>query len=171
MSAMEEFLNARNARRAADADASRLGRVAFEEGMIKIFAEHPVLKGFRWTQYTPYFNDGDTCSFSAHTDYFDYQLVPRSERELDRDESTTDGADDDDWFEDASSHSRQYAYENGTSRLREPWELTDIDRALVAVSTLLNSFDEDDYLHMFDDHSEITCTRYQGIQVDDCEHD
>ncbi len=31
-----------------------------------LFAEHPEVKGLKWTQYTPYFNDGDTCEFSSH---------------------------------------------------------------------------------------------------------
>lgn len=35
-----------------------------------IFEEHPKLESFGWNQYTPYFNDvGDTCNFSANTDY------------------------------------------------------------------------------------------------------
>ena len=27
------------------------------------------LTSFAWTQYTPHWNDGDACTFSAHTDY------------------------------------------------------------------------------------------------------
>ena len=34
-----------------------------------LFEETPKLKSFAWSQYTPYFNDGDTCYFSANTDY------------------------------------------------------------------------------------------------------
>lgn len=35
----------------------------------KLFEENPRLTSFSWNQYTPYFNDGDTCYFSANTDY------------------------------------------------------------------------------------------------------
>ena len=39
-------------------------------GMFKeFFTKAPKLKSFGWSQFTPYFNDGDTCEFSAHTDY------------------------------------------------------------------------------------------------------
>jgi hypothetical protein len=30
------------------------------------FEEFPELKGFGWTQYTPYFNDGEPCEFSVY---------------------------------------------------------------------------------------------------------
>jgi hypothetical protein len=32
-----------------------------------IFEENPLLQSFNWTQYTPSWNDGDTCYFSART--------------------------------------------------------------------------------------------------------
>ena len=35
----------------------------------EFFDENPELESFGWNQYTPYFNDGDTCEFSANTDY------------------------------------------------------------------------------------------------------
>lgn len=31
------------------------------------FEKYPTLESFSWTQYTPYFNDGDTCQFSVHS--------------------------------------------------------------------------------------------------------
>lgn len=31
-----------------------------------IFNKHPQIKALFWEQYTPYFNDGDTCVFSIH---------------------------------------------------------------------------------------------------------
>lgn len=39
------------------------------------FEANPTIEAISWTQYTPYFNDGDTCEFSAHIDYPDYRLV------------------------------------------------------------------------------------------------
>src|SRR5688572_30748584 len=37
-------------------------KVAFRD----MFEKHPDLISLRWTQYTPYFNDGDACTFSVH---------------------------------------------------------------------------------------------------------
>ena len=31
-----------------------------------LFEKFPELESFSWTQYAPYFNDGDACTFSAH---------------------------------------------------------------------------------------------------------
>lgn len=34
----------------------------------ELFEQSEVIKSISWTQYSPYFNDGDECTFSAHTD-------------------------------------------------------------------------------------------------------
>lgn len=36
----------------------------------KFFAENPGVKMITWTQYTPYFNDGEECVFSVNEIYF-----------------------------------------------------------------------------------------------------
>lgn len=41
----------------------------FKTASKTLFDENPKLESFGWSQYTPYFNDGDTCEFSANTDY------------------------------------------------------------------------------------------------------
>lgn len=33
----------------------------------QLFDAYPKLKSFGWTQYTPYWQDGDTCEFSVNT--------------------------------------------------------------------------------------------------------
>ena len=35
------------------------------------FSAHPQVNTIHWTQYTPYFNDGDECVFSVYDIYFD----------------------------------------------------------------------------------------------------
>jgi hypothetical protein len=56
---MAEFLAARQA----------AAKTAFDEVSKSLFDEFPPLESFSWTQYAPYFNDGDECVFSANTDY------------------------------------------------------------------------------------------------------
>ncbi len=48
--------------------ATEEGRAVFRDGFEQFFKDHPVLEQVSWTQYTPYFNDGDTCTFSAQND-------------------------------------------------------------------------------------------------------
>ena len=43
-------------------------KAAFKEMSAGIFAEFPAVERFSWTQYTPYFNDGDECTFSVNSD-------------------------------------------------------------------------------------------------------
>ncbi len=43
-------------------------RAEFKAGFAALFDQYPQLKSVSWTQYTPYFNDGEECSFSVHLD-------------------------------------------------------------------------------------------------------
>ncbi len=40
----------------------------FSDASKSLFEAHPELESFGWTQYTPYFNDGQPCVFSVHND-------------------------------------------------------------------------------------------------------
>ncbi len=41
---------------------------AFKEESKNFFEKYPNIESFSWTQYTPYFNDGNECVFSVNTD-------------------------------------------------------------------------------------------------------
>lgn len=41
----------------------------------QLFESYPMLQSITWAQYTPYFNDGEPCEFSAHLDDPGYTLV------------------------------------------------------------------------------------------------
>jgi len=47
----------------------KIGKEALTNEFKRVFEEWPEVEGIRWTQYTPYFNDGDPCRFSVHTCY------------------------------------------------------------------------------------------------------
>lgn len=34
-----------------------------------VFDKYPEIEAFKWNQYTPYFNDGDECTFGVHECY------------------------------------------------------------------------------------------------------
>lgn len=36
------------------------------DSLYDVFVEHPTIQTISWTQYTPYFNDGEPCEFSVH---------------------------------------------------------------------------------------------------------
>lgn len=52
---------------------SSAGKLHAEDEFKNIFKKHPVVKKFGWPQYTPYFNDGDTCEFGV--DYYPESIV------------------------------------------------------------------------------------------------
>ena len=45
------------------------GKRILGEAFKSFFAANPQVKRVWWSQYTPYFNDGDECVFSVHGDY------------------------------------------------------------------------------------------------------
>lgn len=45
-------------------------KLHFKNVVAKLFNEHITLQTITWTQYTPYFMDGDPCVFTVNTLYF-----------------------------------------------------------------------------------------------------
>jgi hypothetical protein len=37
-----------------------------------VFEQYPEIKKFGWSQYTPYFNDGEPCEFSVNSPMFEF---------------------------------------------------------------------------------------------------
>lgn len=44
-------------------------QAALKEAAKEIFEKYPKLESFSWTQYAPYFNDGDECVFRVNEVY------------------------------------------------------------------------------------------------------
>lgn len=67
MKLLEEIINEdeRYASKVKELTAS-LKESFFETLFKDIFEKHPTLDSFAWTQYSPYFNDGEPCIFRVH---------------------------------------------------------------------------------------------------------
>jgi hypothetical protein len=57
-------------------------RKQFPQLFVELFNKSKCIESVSWTQYTPYFNDGEECVFSVHTDW----LNVNDEDYYDRDE-------------------------------------------------------------------------------------
>ena len=132
----------------------------FTELTKTIFEEHPKVKSFGWTQYTPYFNDGDTCYFSVHTDYIYIN---------------GESADESNWI--SETNITNYGNWNREKRVYEGrTEVANLDydpelvKANDEIREFLRNFDQDFFLSQFGDHAEVTVTA-EGVSVDECEHD
>ena len=123
------------------------GREVFKEGTEEIFAENPDLVSFRWTQYTPYFNDGEPCYFGVN-DYLDVKFA--------------DGTLLEDW--DTSSQKYATEYESDYDGTEEQMSTA------TAAAELVSSIPEEVLEKIFGDHAEVTVYR-DRIEVEEYEHD
>jgi hypothetical protein len=144
MSNKEKYAEAKRKIEEAQKFCQETVRAIFDEGAAEVFAKHPRLKSFGWSQYTPYWCDGDVCEFSAMNDYPDIVL---SGNDMEGDIEICEGHAD----------ARSLTYEE--------------DKVICEdVKDFLGGFDDDDLLMMFEDHATVTVTR-ESVEVSECEHE
>jgi hypothetical protein len=132
----------------------------FTELTKTIFEDHPKVKSFGWNQYTPYFNDGETCTFSANVDYIYINETC---------------VDDSDWVSEKTitnygtwnRETKKYEGRTEVSNLNYDSELVKANDDIIE---FLRNFDEDFFASQFGDHAEVTVTE-EGVSVDEYEHD
>lgn len=125
----------------------------FMEAVNELFDEHKELMGIRWRQYTPYFNDGDTCVFRVGSLFIATKPVSELEK-LEEDGEDDDMGDYGDGF-------------LSTYHFREnPALVEDID----SLENFMGHA-EDCLQEMFDDHVVVTIERGKDPYVTECRHD
>jgi len=69
----EEIVSSKNRLQELAEEVSKLqkkfqdqGKEILSEAFKEFFTKYPVVEAIAWTQYAPYFNDGDRCVFSVH---------------------------------------------------------------------------------------------------------
>jgi hypothetical protein len=125
-----------------------------------IFEDHPRVNSFGWHQFTPYFNDGDTCTFSVNTDYIYIN---------------GESVDESDWINETkitnygtwNREKRQYEGRTEVPNFNYDKELV---AACDEIREFLSNFDNDFFMSQFGDHAEITITA-EGVSVDEYEHE
>lgn len=122
----------------------------FINGMNKVFEMYPEVKSVSWLQYTPYFNDGDECTFRAYIDYFGVNGFDEYSDEGEEGAIDVIGYD-------YSNGGRQYKYHKG----QEIYE---------AIKSFLKQLDSDDYKTMFGDHA-LVIVRKDEIIIEEYDHD
>jgi hypothetical protein len=127
-------------------------KTLFKKASATLFEEHPVLIQFAWTQYTPYFNDGDTCTFSSNAEDAGIWFVGE-EKDLDD-----------------SPYDHEFATRRWDGKKSVAVPESNNSRAAVAVKEFLGNFDDDDYLGMFGDHTKVVVTK-TGVETEEYEHE
>ena len=134
--------------------------------LMQFIADNPQVARVQWTQYTPYFNDGDTCEFRLNEPEFFF---------------VSEECDEEDDYEEGTS-SFGNAIENGVRGYRyqgkfEPsqWlpslEVCSIEtqKACEALAQELSGL-EDALQTLFGDHVRVVVTK-DGVEVEEYDHD
>lgn len=121
------------------------GRAYFKEGCKALFAQFPKLETFSWTAYTPYFNDGDECIFSANTSS---DAIWINEEEF--------------W--------ETHDYDHQTHQYTPKPGFEDLSPMFGPVSDFLQQFEDDIMLELFGDHVKVTVDS-QGASCESYSHD
>lgn len=125
----------------------------FTDASKDLFEKHPKLNSFSWTQYTPYFNDGEPCEFSVYKDYITV--------------TDTDGNVDDE----ICGSSIRRMLDTGKDWRGNPATPTELEVMGLDVSDVLDQFTDEEFLMMFSDHAKMTVYRDGTVESDICDHD
>jgi hypothetical protein len=165
----------------------------FTEMSAELFNDNPTLESFGWTQYTPYWNDGDVCTFRCNGEYptvsikVDDHLLSY---DTNRGELTIDGNE----IESPDEHIRTfksmgvdefkkngktYAYNAKTNTVTvngEPFPTYDeyeeqLDVLEKKVGKFMKNFEDEDMQVMFGDHMQVTVNRDGTVETEEYEHD
>lgn len=142
--------------------------------IIQAVLDDPYFTEFGWRQYTPYFNDGEPCTFGVHGFWI------RTQDQEPRDPAGTDEPDqDEDWDEDVEDNLCLDGYKPhpslGGKNWRNHYQYEGTREAQYNVAEKLNQAIEGGefenvLLELFGDHAEIKVRR-DGIIVDFYSHD
>lgn len=157
-----------------------------KKGLKQLFVDFEDLESIGWRQYTPYWNDGDTCDFTVYNDDPDINGEEVSEWHLKTTleqvkneanflEAIKELEEQVDQYKDNEWHSTdQYVeritdlrdlYASKKDQARLKYEL----KRLLAIKKVLDSISEDEYLNIFGDHVQVLVTK-DGWRTERAEH-
>lgn len=166
----------------------------FKEMSHELFTENPQLVSYSWTQYTPYYYDGDECVFRCQGDYptvtiqqdgdllgydcnsGEFQVNGKeleSSDDLLRQFKSLGGVDS------FRKNGKTYAFDKATNTVTvngEKIKTYDQKRAIFdglekIVGRFLGAFDDEDMKVMFGDHMRVTVNRDGSIETEEYQHD
>jgi hypothetical protein len=180
----------------AKAEMEATAKTAFSDMAKEFFNDNPTVLAFGWTQYTPYWNDGDVCTFRAQTDYptvtmlVDGQAISYDEN---RGELTDNDGEEirtaENWkriFEGMRGAKVSSMSVEGKTITLSPEGTVLIDGVRVKthaeydkgfdgasknVSEFLGNFEDADLETMFGDHIQIMVARDGTIETEEYQHD
>ena len=156
---------------------AKIGLEPVSKFFTEFFDNNPTIYGMAWTQYTPFFNDGDACIFHVHDIYYisDEPATGNTSWKshhttADYLEMTEDEFRAEFWDFPTSTHWIQFDLNpNGSVNHQGPKTWDPIYDNLIAFEDVIYNA-ETILQNTFGDHSMIIATR-GGFQVDEYNHD
>jgi len=126
-------------------------RKEFPNLLKPLFERSELIKSISWTQYTPYFNDGDECTFRVSHDI------------------NING----EYKDDISWYSWKYKYFVQKGEYKEESDEWNLEECAIVeeIEKVLENIPENFYKDLFGDHCEVTVNSDGTISVDEYEHD
>lgn len=165
----------------------------FNEMSAELFNENPTLMSFGWVQYTPYFNDGDACTFRCNSDYPTVSITvdgilwsyDSNSGELHVDGEEVESSDNlirmikNMGVDSFSKEGKQYAFDRATNTVTENGvkvlSYNDIHQMFKPleeiVSSFMRNFAHEDMEIMFGDHVTVTVSRDGKMKIEEYQHD
>lgn len=134
------------------------------------FDHNPGITAIKWTQYTPYFNDGETCEFRVNSPTFTNATLDELENVS---YGEYDGEVEGVWATEYSISrilSSDSSYDKETADLIRKCGGVDAEYCDLFTEMLGCSEMENVFLAMFGDHVQVILTR-EGFQVDGYDHE
>lgn len=126
---------------------------AMKKAFKEFFDSNPRVTSICWTQYTPYFNDGDECVFRLHEMFASIGETPKDEKHEyieDRSNVFTPGGK---WKDDEFNKEYEQEIKN-----------------FAAFSKLMYKLPNDIFEQSFGNHIEVTATR-EGFSIEEYDHE
>lgn len=165
-------------------EMTKESKKAFKTGVKELFDQYPDLNSFGWAQYTPYFNDGEECIFSAYTEsvfingdpdaYYPGELesfldeinnkektIKKLRKEI---EDTKNSEYKSSWIKECNERKIKDIEEANPDEIKKQAKMV---RDIV---DFLQLIDNDALRDMFGDHVMVTVSR-DGIETEEYEHD
>jgi hypothetical protein len=146
-------------------------KYAFSDIFDEFFEKYPKIKIVKWNQYTPYFNDGDPCTFRVDEIFATNEDLKPSDisDEYDFEGYFVYNGKPSNWvYKEQGDHFKQMVESYEKASVEEDYEY--YVNGWKEFVELLNSIPEDIYKSTFEDHSMIIVTK-DGIEVREYDHD
>ena len=152
-------------------------RQEFPKMFVELFANSDTIETISWTQYTPYFNDGEECTFSANVDYLDVN----GESDYDRKDLKPFLIEKLTTQEEVAANdilSEKYGYSHMKNRkigehglIVNPNFNEKEGTVFTEIKMLLSSIPDEFLKDLFGDHARITISKDGKVEVEEYEHD